>query len=106
MGIGIGMALRAAPRRQLAVWDARVWIGVLVGALLAGMLAGFHQVVSGAVQQAELRHKANALMIEATWRCNSALPPASPACSTLVKARASSTDRQGKNVVLASVFIE
>ena len=48
---------------------ARVWPGILATLAILGMLLAFHQVVRGAVQQSELRHKAIAMQAEATWRC-------------------------------------
>ena len=42
---------------------------ILAGLLILGMLLAFHQVVSGAVEQSELRHKATAMQAAATWRC-------------------------------------
>ena len=47
-----------------------VWSGVLATLALFGLLLAFHQVVSGAVQQGELRRTANAMQAQATWRCN------------------------------------
>jgi len=47
-----------------------VWPGLLASLAILGLLLAFHQVVSGAVQQGELRHKATAMHSEATWRCN------------------------------------
>lgn len=46
-----------------------VWSTILGSLIILGMLLAFHQVVHGAVQQGELRHKTNALHAEATWRC-------------------------------------
>ena len=43
---------------------------VLAVLIILGMLLAFHQVVRGAVQQSELRHKAAAMHTEVTWRCN------------------------------------
>ena len=55
---------RLPPGMQTPVWS------IILGSLIIlGMLLAFHQVVHGAVQQGELRHKANALHAEATWRC-------------------------------------
>ena len=62
----------SAQTHRFAISPPPVLITVLVGVLIVCMLVAFHQVVSGAVQQAELRHKANALVIEASWRCNAA----------------------------------
>ncbi len=47
-----------------------IWPGLLASLTILGLLLAFHQVVSGAVQQSELRHKATAMHSEATWRCN------------------------------------
>ena len=35
----------------------------------AGLLLVFQQVVRHAVEQGELRRRANALLLQATWRC-------------------------------------
>lgn len=48
-----------------------IWPGILAALIILGMLLAFHQVVVGAVQQGELRHKATAMQAEAAWRCNS-----------------------------------
>lgn len=47
-----------------------VWPRILVTLLILGLLLAFHQVVSGAVQQGELRRKAVAMQAEATGRCH------------------------------------
>lgn len=46
-----------------------IWPRLLAAVLILGLLLAFHQVVSGAVQQSELRHKATAMQAAATWRC-------------------------------------
>jgi hypothetical protein len=48
-----------------------IWPGLLAALIILGMLLAFHQVVVGAVQQGELRHKVSAMQAEAAWRCNS-----------------------------------
>lgn len=56
---------------QLAtVVRSAVWRGILATLIIIGLLASFHQVVQGAVQQGELRRKATAMQVEAMWRCN------------------------------------
>lgn len=55
-------------------WDAvcSPWVsGMLATMVIFGMLLAFHDVVSGAVQQSELRNKAIAAHVTATLRCNS-----------------------------------
>ena len=47
-----------------------LWPGVLAAAAFFGLLLAFHQVVSGSVQQGELRQKATAMHAEAARRCN------------------------------------
>lgn len=67
----------AARQRMLQQWWSRlpaglqtpVWPIILGSLTILGMLMAFHQVVHGAVQQGELRHKTNALHAEATGRC-------------------------------------
>ena len=75
----------AAQVHRFAILHSPIFITVLVGALFFGMLAAFHHVVLGAVEQAELRRKTNALVIEATWRCNAARPPVETSCAGLAK---------------------
>ena len=58
-----------------------VWMILLAVVLSLGMLAAFHEVVKDAVHQAELRHQANALVVEAIWRCNSTRPSAASSCA-------------------------
>lgn len=45
------------------------WPVILATLIILGMLLAFHQVVRGAVQQSELRHKTAAMHAEVTWRC-------------------------------------
>lgn len=47
-----------------------LWASLLAAAALLGLLLAFGQVVRGAVRQGELRNRAHALALEATWRCN------------------------------------
>lgn len=47
-----------------------LWLGLLASLMIVGMLLTFHQIVHGAVQQGELRHKAKAAYAEASWRCS------------------------------------
>lgn len=51
------------------------WPVILAIFIILGLLLTFYQVMLGSVQQSELRHKANALHIEATWRCNALRGP-------------------------------
>lgn len=44
---------------------------ILAALLIFAQLLAFHHVVSGAMQQGELRLKTNASYKEAIWRCNS-----------------------------------
>jgi len=63
-------------RHRLPAWvRAPVWLVILSILIILGLLLVFHQVVLEAVQQSELRRKANAMHIEATWRCNSLRGP-------------------------------
>lgn len=43
--------------------------------VISSLLLAFHQVVSGAVQQSELRRKAEATQAEASWLCNAMQGP-------------------------------
>ena len=73
----------ATLQRELQRWQRRlqvsvrspVWPVILSIFIVFGLLLIFHQVVLEAVQQSELRRKANALHIEATWRCNALRAP-------------------------------
>jgi hypothetical protein len=68
----------AALQHELQRWWHRLpagvrspgWPVILATVTLLGMLLTFHQVVRGAVQQSESRHKAEAMRTEVTWRCN------------------------------------
>lgn len=46
-----------------------IWPRLLAALLILGLLLAFHEVVRGAVQQSELRHKATATQAAAIWRC-------------------------------------
>ena len=81
----------SAQVHRFAILYSPVVITLVVGVLYASMLAAFHQVVLGAVQQAELRHKTNAVAIEAAWRCNAARPPLVSSCASLAKVGAGLT---------------
>ncbi len=69
----------AAPRHELrrrwhrlpAGGHSPVWPVFWAALIILGMLLAFHQLVRGAVQQSESRHKAVAMRAEAAWRCNS-----------------------------------
>ncbi len=75
----------AAQVHRFAILRSPLLVTVLVGTLFFGMLAVFHHVVLGAVEQAELRRKDNALVIEVTRRCNAARPPLETSCAGLAK---------------------
>lgn len=51
------------------------WRALLALLAVGGLLLAFHQVVSQAVQQSELRRKADATQAEATWLCNAMQGP-------------------------------
>lgn len=87
----------AACRRELQQWwrglpagvRSPVWPGILATLIIFGLLLAFHQVVTGAVQQSELRLKATAMRSEATWRCNTLRGlGASESCRSQLKALA------------------
>ena len=69
------------PARQQGlqwVWKAlrsHVVVGLLATIVIFGMLIAFHDVVSGAMQQSELRNRAMAAHVTATLRCNSLRDP-------------------------------
>ena len=62
---GFEALLRQA--RQLSVQPLWQSIGAVVTAF--GLLVVFHHVVSGAVEQAKLRHQAFAVQHDTDWRC-------------------------------------
>ena len=47
-----------------------VWAVPLAAAALVALLVAFQQTVHEAVQQGELKRRSDALLLEATWRCN------------------------------------
>ena len=49
---------------------APAWHAIMAALVISSLLLAFHQVVSGAVQQSELRRKADATQAEASWLCN------------------------------------
>jgi hypothetical protein len=55
--------------RLPAVARSPGWPVILATLVILGMLLAFHQVVRGAVQQSEVRHKAAHMHAEVTWRC-------------------------------------
>lgn len=63
-----------APASRLAL-HSTVWSGIAATLVMSGMLLAFHQVVSGAVQQSELRRQADATQAEASWLCNAMQGP-------------------------------
>jgi len=81
-----------------------VWPAILGSLTILGMLLAFHQVVHEAVQQGELRQKANAVHAKATWRCK-ILPgrDASDSCLLELSARANGGHLlTAQNVLLAN----
>lgn len=59
-------------------WDgmcSHLVLGMLATVVISGLLLAFHDVVSGAVQQSELRNRAVAAHITATLRCTSLREP-------------------------------
>ncbi len=101
----------ARQRPQSQGWDrlaaglhSPVWLTVLGSLVILGMLMAFHQVVHGAVQQGQLRHKAIALQAGAIGRCH-ILPgrDASDRCLLQMNARAKDNGLTGtSSVQLAS----
>jgi len=65
------MALTMSPRLVTPPFLA----GLLAVATSAGLLVTFHQVVSGSVQQGDLRRQASTALADATWRCNALRAP-------------------------------
>ena len=53
--------------------QSKPWPAVVATLTLIALLAAFHQVVRGAVQQGEMRRQATATLADAVWRCK-ALP--------------------------------
>ena len=56
--------------QRLAASHLRLWSGLLAATAALALLLAFQQVVLGGVHQAEFRHQAQAMMADATWRCN------------------------------------
>ena len=54
---------------------APAWHAIMAVLVISSLLLAFHQVVSGAVQQSELRRKADATQAEASWLCNAIQGP-------------------------------
>ena len=94
------------PIDRPATFQSRVWMIVGAVALFFAMLAAFHHVVRDAVQQAELRHQANALVVEAIWRCNAAPPTAQLPCTPTAKAGSDSVSDAGRVSVAHQIGIE
>jgi len=67
------------------------WPVILATLVILGMLLAFHQVVRGAVQQSEVRHKAAHMHAEVTWRCK-ILRDLSESESCLLQLNAVTTD--------------
>ena len=59
----LGPQRAAATRRQVCT-------GLLATSAALGLLLAFHQVVSAGVRQAELHHRAAAVLADRTWRCH------------------------------------
>ena len=80
-----------------------LWLGLLGSLMIMGMLLTFHQVVHGAVQQGELRHKAKAAYAEASWRCNALQSQgAGGTCKAQLKAAYAGAGFQVETTMLAS----
>lgn len=81
-----------------------LWLGLLGSLMIMGMLLTFHQVVHGAVQQGELRHKATAAYVEASWRCNvlQGQGGAGDTCKAQLKAAYAGAGLQVQTTMLAS----
>lgn len=63
-------------RDRLPAWGPTpVWPIILSTLIILGLLLVFQQVMLKAVQQSELRRKANVMHTKATWHCNSLLGP-------------------------------
>lgn len=73
-----GHRRRTVPARFASLQDSanaralRSWLGIAAAVAALGLLLAFHQVVRGAVQQAELRHKASAMHAAAVVQCSMA----------------------------------
>lgn len=52
-----------------------VWHGIIAALAISGLLLAFHEVVSGAVQQSELRRRADATQAQSAWVCNAMQGP-------------------------------
>lgn len=91
---------------QLEISNSPTWMIGLAVVLFVGMLAAFHQVVLNAVDQAASRHKANALVVEAIWRCNATPPPVPLACATSAKAGSGRVSDPGQVSVAHQLALE
>jgi len=82
-----------------------VWPGILAAIAVVGLLLAFHQVVSGAVQQGELRRKATAAYAEAAWRCNAlrGVRAVRESCLSQLNAPHNETTLQARNFATESV---
>lgn len=96
--------------RQQRLWRDRVpawvrspvWSGLLGALIIVGMIASFHQVVHGAVQQSASRHKVIALHAEASRRCNALQGQgASESCLSRLKAAYGDTVVQAQTTRVA-----
>lgn len=54
---------------------ASAWHAIMAALAISSLLVAFHQLVSGAVQQSELRRKADATQAEASRLCNAMQEP-------------------------------
>jgi hypothetical protein len=55
---------------QPALSPSLVWRAVLAALAMLALLLAFQQVLRQAVAQGEQRRRANAVLADATWRCN------------------------------------
>lgn len=64
-----GQALQREWQHWPGALRSPIWHRLLATLLILGLLLTFHQVVSGAAQQGELRRQAVIEQAQATWRC-------------------------------------
>jgi len=74
------------------------WPGIVLTLAIVGLVVAFHQVVSGAVQQGELRRKAVAAHAEAAWRCR-ALRGAKMRVDCLLRLNSAPPKADGRDVL-------
>ena len=63
-------SLKSSVHQLLGWMRTPSWPAAAAGVAILGLLLAFHQVVSGAVRQGEVRRAALASEGEARWRCN------------------------------------